>query len=89
MALDDKREFRTVIVHGPAGCGKTYHAADLARALGCGAVVDDWGYVGAGMIFSGALHLTHDRPAPGSVPDDVLIMPFSAALAAAFVVGAI
>lgn len=46
-----------VIVYGPAGCGKTRHADDLRRALGCdGPVVDNW-WPGDDFIHGG-LHLT-------------------------------
>jgi tRNA A37 N6-isopentenylltransferase MiaA len=53
----------TVIVSGPQGCGKTRHAAMLAKLYGCQSIVDDW-YPGMRTV-SGALHLTHE---PLSVP---------------------
>lgn len=84
-----EREFRTVIVYGAGPCGKTYHGASIARALDCKEVVDEWGWQCPREIKPGALHLTHERPAPGSIPAGVLILPIESALAAAFVVGAI
>lgn len=87
---DNKREYRTVIVYGAGHCGKTHHAMDIARALGCNDVCDGWGELPAmNVIQRGALHLTQQRPTPGAVPDFVLILPIEAALAVAFVLGAI
>jgi|GEM_PF-5027243 len=93
---NNQREYRTVIVHGPPGCGKTHHAADLARALGCCGVVDDWMPFQPGPhcrpwpLVCGHLHMTNIAPPyTGDVPERCLIMPFAAAQAAAFVVGAL
>lgn len=32
----------TVVVKGPQGCGKTFHAQRLAEKFGCVGVVDEW-----------------------------------------------
>ena len=92
----DAREYRTIIVHGPHGCGKTHHGKDLARALGCREVIDGWAEMGLSNGFlppvtPGGLHLTslplnpaRDRPPAGAV-----ILSFDAAMAVAFAVGAI
>lgn len=88
-------EFRTVIMFGPQCCGKTHHGADIARALGCEQVIDEWAVMGLSNGFlppltPGALHIAVDRPnGILRVPDDVLVIPFDAALAAAIVVGAV
>jgi hypothetical protein len=90
------RVYRTVIVHGPQGVGKTHHSKDLARALGCGDVIDDWAALGLSNGFlppvtSGALHLTSiDLSGPiCRLPDDVLLLSFDAAMSAAFCLGAV
>ncbi|MEQ3678949.1 hypothetical protein [Pseudophaeobacter sp.] len=93
---ENDRENRTVIVHGPAGCGKTHHSKDLARALGCGEVIDGWGDLGRSNGFlppvtPGALHLTNvdlSGPKYGLAPS-VLVLSFDAAMSAAFCLGAV
>lgn len=47
----------TLIVTGPQGCGKTWHAAELMRRFGCSRVVDEW-WPGD-VLTPGALHLTN------------------------------
>lgn len=47
----------TVVLSGPQGCGKTRHAAELMRLLGCDRVIDEW-WPGQPLV-PGALHLTH------------------------------
>lgn len=90
------REYRTIIVHGRAGCGKTHHGKDLAHALGCREVVDGWGDMGLANGFlppvtPGALHLTNLdlSQAVTCPPKDVLILSFDAAMSSAFVLGAV
>lgn len=91
-----QREFRTIIVHGPKGCGKTHHGRDLARALGCGEVVDGWAEMGLANGFlppvtPGALHLTSLplNPAEHRPPPNAVVLSFDAAMAVAYTVGAI
>ena len=90
------REYRTIVVHGPAGCGKTHHSKDLARALGCREVIDGWADMGLSNGFlppvtPGALHLTNiDLSTPvNRLPGNVLVLSFDAAMAAAFCLGAV
>ncbi|MBQ4824395.1 hypothetical protein J4729_07505 [Leisingera sp. HS039] len=90
------REYRTIIVHGPAGCGKSHHGKDLAHALGCREVIDGWAEMGLANGFlppvtPGALHLTSLDllPARHRPPEGALVLSFDAAMAAAFVVGAV
>jgi hypothetical protein len=90
------REFRTVIIHGRAGCGKTHHSKDLARALECGPVIDEWAAMGLSKGFlppvtPGALHLTRIDLTSSvcRVPDGVLVLSFDAAMAAAVCLGAV
>lgn len=92
----ESREYRTIIVHGPRGCGKTHHGKDLARALGCREVIDGWAEMGLANGFlppvtHGALHLTDlELSAAVARPQqDVLILSFDAAMSAAFVLGAV
>lgn len=87
-AKPDGREYRTVIVHGPAGSGKTHHAASFCLAFGCKSVVD--GFSDVSEIEPGALHLTDSLPCwPGDFPPGALIVPIETALAVAFVLGAL
>ena len=93
---ENDREYRTIVVHGPAGCGKTHHSKDLARALGCGEVIDEWGDMGRSNGFlppvtPGALHLTNvDLSGPKcDLAPDVLVLSFDAAISAAFCLGAV
>lgn len=72
----------TVIVHGPRGCGKTRYKRQIADALGCAAIVDDWEV--RQPIVPGALHITNGLPdhrMPGQKQDPkykhVRILPFS------------
>lgn len=78
---------RTVIVHGGPATGKTYHGAALARALGCESVVEWDDPRDRRALKIGALHLTLNAPAPGTVPHGVLILPVAAALGAAIAMG--
>lgn len=48
-----------VVVYGPQGCGKTFHAQELAELLGCTSIVDeDGGWALSDGVKPGALHLT-------------------------------
>ncbi|MFW8636691.1 hypothetical protein [Cribrihabitans pelagius] len=92
----DNRDYRTIIVHGPMGCGKTHHGKDLARALGCREVIDGWAEMGLANGFlppvsPGALHLTNLplNPARHRPPEGAVVLSFDAAMAVAFAVGAI
>lgn len=51
----------TAVLTGPQGCGKTTVAADLARRLGCTAILDEWHP--AQRLQAGALHVTCEEPA--------------------------
>ncbi len=51
---------KTYIVHGPAGCGKTTHADQIADKLGCAVIVDDWYPPKA--LTPGAIHITYCAP---------------------------
>jgi hypothetical protein len=46
----------TIIVYGPPGCGKTYHADVLLAHFGLSRLVDEWGPCYP--LQAGALHLT-------------------------------
>jgi MoxR-like ATPase len=50
----------TVIIHGPAGSGKTEHRRVLAARLGCHRIVDNWTPLRG--VTPGALHLTNLSP---------------------------
>jgi hypothetical protein len=53
---------RTVVVYGPAGCGKTINAQILRKAFGLSQIIDD--YDGRTRIpFNGALVLTNNYTA--------------------------
>ena len=66
----------TVIVTGPQGCGKTRHAAQLAKALGCEGFVDDW-WPGQ-PLQPGFLHLTSSPVT--SIDPRVPVLTFGEAL---------
>lgn len=53
---------RTVIVTGPAGCGKTRARQSLAASFGCRTIIDDWD-PHLHELTTGALHLTN-APVP-------------------------
>ncbi len=67
---------RTVLIHGPQGCGKTTYAEQFAKALGCKEIVDDWD-AERDPITPGALHLTHGFPI--GLPRHVESLSFDAA----------
>lgn len=62
---------KSVIVHGPKGCGKTLHAERIAAYLGLTNIVDDWNPAD-GMNVAGALYLTNFHPAMLPEAADVL-----------------
>ena len=68
---------RTVIVHGPAGCGKTRNAEKLMRHFGMNRIVDDW-TPSALCPIRGALVLTNSDVG-GIRSDCVEIIPFAEA----------
>jgi replication-associated recombination protein RarA len=39
---NSRQQDRGIVVYGPQGCGKTTHAAALARHYGKTRIVDDW-----------------------------------------------
>ncbi|WP_298167656.1 hypothetical protein [Novosphingobium sp.] len=49
---------RTVVIYGPAGCGKTSNAESLRQHFCCTSVVDDFD-PHRHRITPGALHLSH------------------------------
>jgi hypothetical protein len=53
-----------VIVHGPAGCGKSRHAAALARHYGKTVIIDDWQPHAGASVPADALVLTNASPPP-------------------------
>lgn len=57
--VDPKR--RALIVHGPPGCGKTYHAYEIADAFGFSEIVDGWKWEHE-MVEGGKLYLTNLTP---------------------------
>ena len=74
---------KTVIIHGPQGCGKTYHSQQFAKAFGCTSIVDGW-MPELDPVTPGALHLTfHPEPQsvrqPNSLPHGVMTLSFNAA----------
>lgn len=54
----------TVIIYGPAGCGKSHNARRIAEHFGCTSVIDDLGEYPRpqDILCTGALHITHQRP---------------------------
>lgn len=54
----------TIIVYGPAGCGKTHNAQAIAAMFRCNAIVDEFDPQ-LHRIAPGALHLTQFPPASG------------------------
>lgn len=58
-----------VLIHGPAGCGKTRNGHALARHFGKSTVIDDWTSHTGAPVPDFALALTNEAPAPaGSIP---------------------
>jgi energy-coupling factor transporter ATP-binding protein EcfA2 len=49
---------KSVLVHGPQGCGKSTHAQSIAMALGLSNVLDDW-QAGAAVPLLDTLVLTN------------------------------
>jgi cytidylate kinase len=66
-----------VIVHGPAGCGKSRHAAALARHYGKTVIIDDWQPRAGASVPANALALTNASPPPDNA------IEFSTAMRAA------
>lgn len=58
MKDTDDMDFRSVVVFGPQGCGKTRNAEALAAHFGLRFVVDDWDPKHHCLV-RGALHLSH------------------------------
>ncbi|HZR35692.1 MAG TPA: hypothetical protein VFA75_09980 [Nevskia sp.] len=54
---------RTVIIHGPQGCGKTRNAEALRRHFKLERVIEDW-WDGRRIPAFGALVLTNNSPEP-------------------------
>jgi hypothetical protein len=50
----------TVLVHGPAGCGKTRNAEAIRQHFGCEGVIDEWDPQGTRFEF-GHLHLMQSK----------------------------
>jgi len=68
----------TVIIFGPAGCGKTRNAKALQRFYGCNAIVDEW--EDGDPVSPGALHLTIQQP---TGRHRAIVASFATAIAAA------
>ena len=51
-------DFRTIVVFGPQGCGKTRNAEALAAHFGLRFIVDDWSPKHHCLV-RGAVHLSH------------------------------
>jgi tRNA A37 N6-isopentenylltransferase MiaA len=51
---------KTVIVYGPAACGKTRNKYEIAKHFGCDTVVDEWSEDRP--MIQDALHLTTMKP---------------------------
>ena len=69
---------RSVILHGPQGCGKSTIAASLARRLGLATVMHEWD--GVAPLPRNALVLTSCPVTPATTPAGVASMPFVDAL---------
>jgi hypothetical protein len=59
----------TVIIHGPAACGKTRNSKHLQSKFGCSGIIDGLGDDPALTITPGHLHLTN---LPESMLDDLV-----------------
>ncbi|WP_068638730.1 hypothetical protein [Thauera butanivorans] len=68
----------TTVIHGPQGCGKTFHAQALARHFGCARIVDDWD--GKTALQPGDLALTNMPACQLSAINDVHVMSFGVAI---------
>ena len=80
---------RTVVIHGPQGCGKTRNAQALAAHFGCRRIVDDWN--GQSKIEEGSLVLTNSMVfgiKASALPCAWRFVPFSKAMAEAGLVAA-
>jgi hypothetical protein len=68
---------KTVVVHGPQGCGKTSNAESLAEYFGCSVVFDEWN--GMDILPAGCLALTNTSP-PWSSLCDAIVFSFDEAM---------
>lgn len=64
MHKTESRSNEYVIVHGPEGCGKSRHAAALARHYGKTVILDDWQPRAGVSVPAHALALTNVSPPP-------------------------
>jgi len=69
---------KTVIVHGPQGCGKTFHSDDLARFFRVDRVIDDFFWSDPIPLLN-CLVLTHEPP-PAPLVDDHRVLSFDQAM---------
>lgn len=69
---------RSVIVHGPQGCGKTSAAQVLQRHFGCTQIVDEWD--GREPLPDGALVMTNLPPHRFCAPANASVVEFARAL---------
>lgn len=53
---------KTMIVYGPAACGKTYNAKRIAKHFGLKKIIDGWSEGSEMPPQFGALVLTNERP---------------------------
>lgn len=70
---------RSLLIHGPGGCGKTHHADALRKFFGLNRVIDGW-REGEKLPPRGALILTNQAP---KAPVDANILSFHEAAARA------
>lgn len=58
------RQQAGIVIHGPAGCGKTRNAAALAQHYGKSAILDDWTLRSGATVPANAMALSNAFPAP-------------------------
>lgn len=73
---------KSVIVFGPAGCGKTTHASRLSKCFGLDTIVDDADLSMPPAYSENTLYLVRERPA-WAPEDDGRIIEFRDAMALA------
>lgn len=69
---------KTVIVHGPQGCGKTFHSDNLARFFRVDRIVDEFNWTDPIPLLN-CLALTNEPP-PALLADDLRVLSFDQAM---------